>query len=80
MTAKKGNSKFKLLLGAINQYSYTDYYTAVLSYCRHNFVNGVTGSKDIIDDENSFTMANAETSLKSPFGASFLFSEYATHS
>jgi hypothetical protein len=80
VAAKKGNPKFKLLLGAINQYPYTDYYAAWLSYYRHNFADGVTGSKDVIDDEDSFATANAETSLKSPFRGTFLFSKYATHS
>jgi len=80
MTTKQGGSKVKLLLGAVNQYPYTDYYTALLGYCRHNLTNGVTCSQDVIDDENSFTGADAETSLKSPFCGAFLFGKNAPDS
>jgi len=67
------------LLGAVNQYSDADYYSALIGYCCHNLSNGIAGGKDIIDDENSLPGVNVKASPKSSLLSALFFSEYATN-
>jgi hypothetical protein len=79
VATKEGDTEFRLLLRAVNQYAYADYYTPLLGYCCHNFTDGVAGSEDIINNKNALTWVNAKTSPKSPFCSVYLFGKYATN-
>jgi len=79
VATKEGDTEFHLLLRAVNQYAYADYYTPLVGYRCHHFADGVAGSEDIINNKNSFTWVNAEASPKSPFCSAYLFGKYATN-
>jgi len=79
VATKEGDTEFYVLLRAVNQYAYADYYTPLLDYCCHNLTDGAAGSEDIINNKNSLTRVNAKASLKSPLCSDRLFGKYATN-
>ncbi len=80
MTAEKGDTKIKFLLGAINQDAYADYFTALLGCCVYNLAYRVAGGNDVINDEDSLTRANAEASPESSLCVTFLLGKYTADS
>jgi len=80
VTAEKGDAKFELLLGAVNQDANADYFATLLGYCVYNLAYRVAGGNYVINNEHPLTRVNAEASPESSFVGAFLFRKYATNS
>jgi hypothetical protein len=69
-----------LHLRAVNQHAYTDYIATLFSDQVQNLTDGFAGGKDVINNKNSLTGADAKAPLESPSVSTFLFGKYAAHS